>query len=655
MTPFVMLFPRLDPQTRDIVLQVLNGETTYISPPKKSSMAKFFKAIRYKRRGELYFELTEANYPRVNEIPQWFIDLVFERYEREYNNYLRSHFPEGADNLGINFAFRGNNLFNLNHYLLSNQVNNFNNNRNINIEYSSSEETSLTTAITTPGEIFSYNTLENSPTTDIPRSLSSSSVAQMQQRSLAQGSSVVPNIAAYDNYVIRTKGEPLSYTGFKPFSSTALIFKILNRLIALKKYPSNMFPFSQSREKMLDGFLCLYKVQMHRRDIKDIENFFKSQEYRMISYESECVLKSYFGYINISIFNESLMIAFDIEKETLCAAHSLMMSEYWNFKNCLEICNPEQWKASQLISIPLSTPEIRPHKIEEYSKYEFTVLDTIYRVFHKQDERDENLRYMHFYKLKTSKMPVTIQPIVWIGIFQYKIRDDIIKDDNLLFPNYFFKKFNEAIETIEMASLVEISKNPLFSNFKVYSGPKFEITFNTYKSYDMLGNKSQEDNSWCMFKMVHIFAVKDLIYVFLSSIVSEVYRILKEKTNDVCCLSSKLHFLCYDIKRLLPLWIDHFSVKKNLKLYLGCSIYGIHTLINVDVKNKYLEGINTNFITNFQKGDNCRICLSNYINGEFCLTLTKCGHKFHKECILRWLSSKVASSKTCPICRASIS
>jgi len=46
----------------------------------------------------------------------------------------------------------------------------------------------------------------------------------------------------------------------------------------------------------------------------------------------------------------------------------------------------------------------------------------------------------------------------------------------------------------------------------------------------------------------------------------------------------------------------------------------------------------------------CRICLSEYQNGEELITLPKCLHQFHSSCISKWLTI----NQICPVCRTSI-
>lgn len=47
-----------------------------------------------------------------------------------------------------------------------------------------------------------------------------------------------------------------------------------------------------------------------------------------------------------------------------------------------------------------------------------------------------------------------------------------------------------------------------------------------------------------------------------------------------------------------------------------------------------------------ESGSSCSVCLSSYEDGDE-LRVLPCGHRFHTECIDRWL---LAQSKTCPLC-----
>lgn len=54
-------------------------------------------------------------------------------------------------------------------------------------------------------------------------------------------------------------------------------------------------------------------------------------------------------------------------------------------------------------------------------------------------------------------------------------------------------------------------------------------------------------------------------------------------------------------------------------------------IVFTDKSNKYLE-------------DSCVICSSKFNNNYVALP---CGHVFHSECVLQWISKKL----TCPVCR----
>jgi hypothetical protein len=50
--------------------------------------------------------------------------------------------------------------------------------------------------------------------------------------------------------------------------------------------------------------------------------------------------------------------------------------------------------------------------------------------------------------------------------------------------------------------------------------------------------------------------------------------------------------------------------------------------------------------------DDCCICMEKTPNENW--TKINCGHMFHKKCLLKWISSGLENSKTCPICRNTI-
>ena len=63
--------------------------------------------------------------------------------------------------------------------------------------------------------------------------------------------------------------------------------------------------------------------------------------------------------------------------------------------------------------------------------------------------------------------------------------------------------------------------------------------------------------------------------------------------------------------------------------------------------NEQLENLDE---FNYIKGDNnevCCICLNEYLIEEKVITLPRCEHLFHSQCIKSWLRQ----SNTCPFCR----
>lgn len=47
---------------------------------------------------------------------------------------------------------------------------------------------------------------------------------------------------------------------------------------------------------------------------------------------------------------------------------------------------------------------------------------------------------------------------------------------------------------------------------------------------------------------------------------------------------------------------------------------------------------------------NCTIC-TEIIPANVFTYPTDCGHRFHKECLIKWFKSQTIPTKTCPICR----
>jgi len=73
-------------------------------------------------------------------------------------------------------------------------------------------------------------------------------------------------------------------------------------------------------------------------------------------------------------------------------------------------------------------------------------------------------------------------------------------------------------------------------------------------------------------------------------------------------------------------------------------------LINEDSEiDSYIEVIEKQDDSDQESGNECIICLDKlFPTTDIVVKLKSCGHKFHKECITRWLKGQ----KTCPTCRA---
>mmetsp|Transcript_20973 Transcript_20973/g.69964 ORF Transcript_20973/g.69964 Transcript_20973/m.69964 type:complete len:114 (+) Transcript_20973:194-535(+) len=50
------------------------------------------------------------------------------------------------------------------------------------------------------------------------------------------------------------------------------------------------------------------------------------------------------------------------------------------------------------------------------------------------------------------------------------------------------------------------------------------------------------------------------------------------------------------------------------------------------------------------EGEDCSICLSTIFQGNL-MAILPCSHRFHEQCVLRWLNQ----SRACPYCRSRIS
>ncbi|KAL4352060.1 hypothetical protein GQ457_06G039430 [Hibiscus cannabinus] len=75
---------------------------------------------------------------------------------------------------------------------------------------------------------------------------------------------------------------------------------------------------------------------------------------------------------------------------------------------------------------------------------------------------------------------------------------------------------------------------------------------------------------------------------------------------------------------------------------------------SIDVELKHIpvliygESMQPSCSDTISEGDQCAICLEEYVHGERVRVLPRCKHMFHKECIEEWLE---VPSLHCPICR----
>jgi hypothetical protein len=122
--------------------------------------------------------------------------------------------------------------------------------------------------------------------------------------------------------------------------------------------------------------------------------------------------------------------------------------------------------------------------------------------------------------------------------------------------------------------------------------------------------------------------------------------------NDNCTIYSN-YFLCYNLQIIITSYISIFIFnffRLIFKMY--CSCQSLNTTLNTQTEhhNNILNIIQSFQIVSVNNNENtCAICLEDSKNDERWKMLL-CSHKFHPECINRWLINK----PNCPICRTTI-
>ncbi len=90
-------------------------------------------------------------------------------------------------------------------------------------------------------------------------------------------------------------------------------------------------------------------------------------------------------------------------------------------------------------------------------------------------------------------------------------------------------------------------------------------------------------------------------------------------------------------------WRNYFILKESFENYIIETITSVRQNVLDDGIKRLIRG----YISTLHDNDkNCTICIDTFSDD---LTITKCGHIFHTNCIDGWRNN------TCPVCRLDIS
>lgn len=107
-------------------------------------------------------------------------------------------------------------------------------------------------------------------------------------------------------------------------------------------------------------------------------------------------------------------------------------------------------------------------------------------------------------------------------------------------------------------------------------------------------------------------------------------------------------------KNLLSIVMDKYIDNKNfpiniVKMVISKCFNNLTEEEHNNILNSIL--INKNYFgSSFNDDDKCIICLESAVNYDNCVQLIFCSHKFHEQCIDKWLEK----NKICPLCRTKI-
>ena len=146
-----------------------------------------------------------------------------------------------------------------------------------------------------------------------------------------------------------------------------------------------------------------------------------------------------------------------------------------------------------------------------------------------------------------------------------------------------------------------------------------------------------------------LFSVFSLCYLIMLDAHHLYYNTLSLYFNEVNCASSFITTMingCIYVKNMNIINL-YIIINSLLHLLLYYSIYYID--INAYNENEIEVGKFVNYIKSKKEeicNEVCCICLDDGSNKHIFL---KCGHSFHKKCLLKWFNTDM--SRNCPYCR----